>query len=133
MENLNLKRLWEICEQLSSISYNEEEKGNFVYLLGNLSQYDEMTFEHFLDYCSFKIEEEHVVVYNNDSVAYESFTVGDFSRIPISLLSFSGEEILNWANTEIEKQLAQQKTEKEKRKEYLKGEIIRLEKELKTL
>lgn len=129
MENLNLKKVWEICNLLQArIEYLAEED-TYVHLLGYNSEYSIRSFESFLEYYSFKIEDSKVIIYNDDGVPYETYTNNDFSYIPICLLSFLAEEIENWMKDEVERQLKQQEEDRLVKKENLKREIERLNKQ----
>lgn len=128
---LDLKRIWEIMNKLS---YEEtklsEEQDKYVQLLGHSSNYCNSSFEGFLNYYSFRIDGDNIIVFNDDSVAYESWNNDDVSYFPSVLLSFPTERLENWIETEIELQLAKQEREKIAEKENLKLEIERLTKKL---
>ena len=135
MENLNLRRVWEVMDTLS---YREailaEEEDKYVQLLEYNSNYNSMSFESFLEYYSFKIDGEHIVVFNTDPVPYESWNNNDdVSYFPSVLLSFSAERLENWIETEIELQLAEQEREKIAEKENIKQQIEQLNKRLNNL
>lgn len=131
MENLNLRRVWEV---MNTLSYREailaEEEDKYVQLLEYNSNYNSMSFESFLEYYSFKIDGEHIVVFNTDPVPYEDYANDDFSRFPSVLLSFSPEKLENWMKIEIELQLAKQEREKIAEKENIKRQIELLTKKL---
>lgn len=133
MKELNLYRLWEICNILSEKMEELAEDNKYIYLLGHRSSYSAYSFDSFINYYSFKVEEEDIIVYNNDFVSYEDYTNNDFSSIPICLLSFSAEKIEEWIETEIQKQLKEQEKEKEQRKKYIESEINRLQNQLEEL
>lgn len=130
MKNLNLERLWMMCNALSEKEQELGEKGIWVYLLGRNSSFAANTFEIFLEYYSFKVNETDILVFNDSPVPYEDYTVGDFSSIPIAILDFGEKELEEWVQTEVEKQLKQQEEEKLKNKENIRQQIARLEKEL---
>ena len=134
MKELNLYKLFEICKKLS---YKEtklsEEKDVFVSLLGNSSSFSAYSFECFLNYYSFKIEDACVVVFNNEPVAWEDFSVNDFSYVPSVLLSLGEKDLEKWIEDEVEKQLKQQEEQKSAEKENLKLEIERLTKRYNNL
>ena len=134
MENLNLRRVWEVMNKLS---YEEtklsEEQDKYVQLLGSSSNYCNPTFEGFLNYYSFKIDGEHIVVFNTDPVPYESCNNNDVSYFPSVLLSFSAERLENWMKIEIELQLAKQEREKIAENENIKQQIEQLNKRLNNL
>jgi hypothetical protein len=133
MEKLDLKKLWDVCNTLSNKMDELSEQDTWVNFLGNRSSYCGMSFEGFLDYYSFNIVKDGVIVYNNDGVPYEDYTNDDFSYVPICLLSFSDEEIKNWMEEEIAKQLKEKEVEKLQQKDYLKNQIKRLQNQLDKL
>lgn len=133
MKELNLWKLWSVCNLLSEKQSELAEDNIFVNLLGIHSNYGETDFENFLEYYSFKIEKDEIIVFNNDFVPYEDYTNSNFSYIPICLLSFSDERLHSWIKTEIDLQLEIQKREKETEKEYIKQKIEQLQKQLNNL
>ena len=134
MENLNLRRVWEVMNKLS---YEEtklsEEQDKYVQLLGSSSNYCNPTFEGFLNYYSFRIDGDEIIVFNTDPIPYESWDNDDVSYFPSVLLSFSAERLENWMKIEIELQLAKQEREKIAEKENIKQQIERLNKRLNNL
>lgn len=130
MKELNLYRLWEVCNRLSNEQDKLAEQEIYVSLLGNQSNYCNPTFESFLEYYSFKVEDDFIVVFNDDKVQYEDYSNGDFSSIPIQLLFFSDENLNTWMEEEVKKELEQQELEKIQEKEGIKLEIERLNKRL---
>lgn len=134
IKDLELDKIWRICNKLS---YEEakfsEEKGIYVSLLGYRSSYSSSSFENFLSYYSFKIEDDNIVIFNNDGVPHEDYSNDDFSYIPICLLYFSAEKLDEWIENEIELQLEKQEREKLAEKENIKLQIERLTKQLNTL
>lgn len=133
MKNLNLYRLWEVCNTLSNTELGLSENNCYVSLLGHRSDYCEMSFEEFLNYYSFKVEDDNIVVFNDDGVAYESYTINDFSYVPTILLSFDEKRLENWMEIEIKLQLEAQEREKAREKEDLKKQIELLTKKLNNL
>lgn len=129
MKIINLCRIWEILNLLYTKQTELSEQGVYVYLLGNKSEYTEISFENFLEYYSFKVGEEYIQIFNDDLVPYENYNNNDFNRLPIEILDKSDDEINIWAEKEIKKQLEQQEKEKQIRKENLKKELERLSKE----
>ena len=131
MENLNLRRVWEVMNKLS---YEEtklsEEKDKYVQLLGHSSNYCNSSFEGFLNYYSFRIDGDEIIVFNTDPIPYESWDNDDVSYFPSVLLSFSAEKLNKWIETEIELQLAKQEREKIAEKEDIKRQIELLTKKL---
>jgi hypothetical protein len=130
MKELNLEKLWEVCNMLSDKMGELSEENLYVYLLGFRSCYGASDFENFLSYYSFKIEDGGVNVYNDDGIPYESYTNNDYSFIPFCLLSFSRENIEKWIDDEIEKQLKQQELQKIQEKDNIRLRIKILEKQL---
>jgi len=134
MENLNLKKVWEV---MNTLSYRQailaEEEDKYVELLGHSSNYCSMSFKSFLEYYSFKFEGDNIVVYNDDGVPYEDYDNDDFSYIPSVLLSFSAEKLNKWVETEIELQLKKQQREKIAEKENIKQQIEKLQKRYENL
>jgi hypothetical protein len=130
MENLNLKRVWEICNKLSYEQSILEEKGIFVSLLGNRSSFSAYSFERFLEYYSFKIEEDNIVVYNTDPIPYEKWDNDDVSYIPIPVLGFGEKELENYIEQMIKIQLKEQEEQKIAEKENIKKQIEFLQKKL---
>ena len=130
MKNLNLYRLWEVCNILSNKQEELSLEDKYVSLLGNNSNYVEMSFESFLNYYSFKVDDGSVVVFNDDKVAWETFTVNDFAYIPTILLSLDETKLESWMETEIKLELERQEREKVREKEDLKRKIELLQKQL---
>ena len=133
MRELNLYKLWEVCNTLSLKESELQEQSIFISFLGNKSNFCAQTFESFLEYYSFSIEGETIIVFNDDGVPYEDFSTDDFSYVPTVLLSFGEKELERWIDDEIEKQLTQQKREKEQQKENIKSQIERLKTQLNNL
>lgn len=131
MKNLNLYRIWEILNKISNIQIQlSEENETYVDLLGHSSNYTEISFERFLDYYSFKVCGDDIVVFNDDKIAWEDFTNDDFSNFPIYLLGFGKVGLDCWIEGKIELQLEKQKREKFQELENKKLQIERLQKEV---
>ena len=127
---LDLKKIWEI---LNTLSNRQEELGQeyyYVDLLGNSSEYFSRDFESFLEYYSFKIEDNYVVVFNNDRVPYEDYTNNDYSYIPLPVLGFGEEELENYIKQTIDMQLKEQEKQRIAEKENIKRQIEQLQKRL---
>jgi hypothetical protein len=133
MENLDLKKLWNVCNTLSEKGSELCEQNIYVHLLGHRSNYGEMGFEGFLNYYSFRVDGDEIMVFNNDGVPYESYTNEDFSYIPLSLLSFDAERLESWVEIEIDLQLKRQERDKLAEKENIKQKIKYLETQLNNL
>lgn len=130
MKNLDLEKLWNVCNTLSEKESELAEHGTYVSLLGNSSNFSAYSFEQFLEYYSFKIEDDNIIVFNDDKVAWEDYTVNDFSYIPIILLSFNEKRLESWMETEIKLELEKQEREKIQEKEDIKKQIKLLTKKL---
>jgi hypothetical protein len=130
MENLNLRRLWEVCNMLSDKEQELSEKNIYISLLGNISSYSSSDFENFLEDYSFKIEKDKIIVFNNDEIPYEDYSNNDFSYVPIILLSLPKDKFNNWISIEVELELERQKREKEREIEDIKHKINFLTKKL---
>ena len=133
MRELNLYKLWEVCNTLSLKESELQEQSIFISFMGHKSNFCAQTFESFLEYYSFSIEGETIIVFNDDGVPYEDFSTDDFSYVPAVLLSFGEKELEKWIDDEIEKQLAQHKLEKLQQKDYIKSQIERLKTQLNNL
>lgn len=133
MKTLDLEKLWSVCNTLSNKESDLCEQDIFVHLMGHRSDYGEISFEGFLNYYSFRVDGDDIVVFNDDGVPYESCTNSDFSYIPICLLYFSAEQIDLYMEGEIENQLEKQKRDKLAQKENIKEQIKRLETQLNNL
>ena len=127
---LDLKRIWEVMNVLSN---RQEELGQeyyYVDLLGNSSEYFSRDFESFLEYYSFKIEDNNVVVFNIDRVPYEDYTNNDYSYIPLPVLGFGEEQLENYIKQTIDMQLKEQEKQRIAEKENIKRQIEQLQKRL---
>jgi hypothetical protein len=135
MENLNLKKLWEVCNTLSwEEAKLEEEKDTYISLLGNQSEYSYMQdFDYFLNHYSFRVEGENIIVFNTDPIPYEDYCNNDISYVPIPVLGFGEKEIEKWMEEEIAKQLEQQEKDRIAQKEDIKRQIELLNKRLNNL
>lgn len=133
MRELNLYRVWEIMNILSEKASELSEENKYVHLLGTKSNYTEMSFESFLEYYSFKFENDNLIIFNDDGIPWEDFTVDDYSSFPLSLLSFGEKELKDYIKNEINNQLKQQEVEKLAEKENLKQRIEILQKQLNNL
>ena len=133
MRELNLYKLWEVCNILSLKESELQKQSIFITFMGNRSNYCNPIFEGFVNYYSFRIDGDEIIVFNNDGVPYEDYTNDDFSYVPTVLLSFSPEKLENWMKIEVDLQLEQQKCEKEQQREDIKSQIERLKTRLETL
>ena len=108
MENINTKRIWEIFQIIDRI--DEDEVLDF----NNAS----LEYESFLEWYSFKIIRDSIMVFNDDRVPYEDDTWNDFNYIPFSVMKMSDEEVENWV-------LEENKRECEEYEEHRKSELLR--------
>jgi hypothetical protein len=127
---LDLNRVWEICNTLSEKQSELAEESVYIHLLGHQSDYSNSTFENFLEYYSFKIDGDDIVVFNDDFVEWEDYRTNDFSSFPLSLLSFDEKSLNIWIKNEMEMQLKQQEINKIAEKENIKQKIEFLQKQL---
>lgn len=127
---LDLKKIWELLNTISQEQCRLEEKGIYIPFLGHRSEYFQNEFENFLEYYSFKIEDDNVVIYNNDGIPYEDYNTDDFSYLPIKLLDSSAVELEKWLKEKTEKELIKQEEEKKSEQERIKLEIERLQRQL---
>ena len=130
MKNLNLEKLWQICNKISWKQEQLTEDNIYISLLGNSSSYYMSDFEHFLEYYSFKIEDGNIVVFNCDGIPYEDDYNNDFSYVPTELLDMSDEDLIVWIEAEVARQLESQRVNKLAEKENIKLHIERLQKQL---
>ena len=115
MEVINTKRIWEIFQIIDRI--DEDEVLDF----NNAS----LEYEEFLDWYSFKMLKDSIMVYNDDQVPYEDDTWNDFNYIPFSVMKMSDEEVEKWVLEEIKKKEKEDVEWEQKRKETLLEEIER--------
>lgn len=115
MENINTKRIWEIFQIIDRI--DEDEVLDFNNAL--------FEYEGFLDWFSFKVLNNSIMVFNDDRVPYEDTTWNDFNYIPFSVISMSDEEVEKWVLEEIKKKEEEYVGREQRRKEALLHEIER--------
>jgi hypothetical protein len=127
---LDLYKIWDICNYFSDKQCSLEEQNCYISLLGNSSQYFSRDFDSFLDYYSFKIEDNNVIIFNCDSVPYEDYFNNDYSYISLPVLGFGEEELENYINQMIEMQLKGQEEARIAEKENIKRQIQHLQKQL---
>lgn len=130
MKNLDLEKLWSVCNKLSNKEQELSERDIYVSLMGHSSNYSEMEFESFIKYYNFGFEDDNIVVFNDDGIAYESYTTNDFAYIPTILLSFDETMLEKYIENEIKLQLEAQEREKVREKEGIKKQIELLTKKL---
>ena len=130
MKNLDLEKLWSVCNKLSNKEQELSERDIYVSLMGHSSNYSEMEFESFMKYYNFGFEDDNIVVFNDDGIAYESYTTNDFAYIPTILLSFDETMLEKYIENEINEQLKHQEQERLQRKEDIKKQIELLTKKL---
>ena len=128
---LDLEKVWQVMNTLSGRELGLSEQKCYISLLGNSSDYcGDMLFDSFLDYYSFKVEGDDIIVFNDDGIPYEDYNRNDFSFFPLSLLSFGEKELEDWMDEEIAKQLKQQEENRIQEKEDIKRQIELLQKRL---
>jgi hypothetical protein len=130
IKTLNLYKVWNLMNRLSDEMNKLSEDNIYVSLLGYSSEYFKTDYDNFLEYYSFRIEDNNIIVYNNDGVPYEDYNNNDFSYLDIKLLELDEQGLTNWIKSEVENQLEQQEKEKIMHKEKIKNEIERLKKQL---
>ena len=113
MEVINTKRIWEIFQIIDRI--DEDEVLDF----NNAS----LEYEEFLDWYSFKMLKDSIMVYNDDQVPYEDDTWNDFNYIPFSVMKMLDEDVEKWVLEEIKKKEEEDVEWEQKRKETLLKEI----------
>ena len=130
MKNLNLEKLHQVCNKLSE--KQDELAGDNVYvsLMGVRSSYCTPSFEGFLNYYSFRIDGEDIIVFNNDAVGWESFNNDDFSYIPTELLDIPVEDLIVWIEAEVDRQIYIEKLNKSAEKDKIREQIERLQRQL---
>jgi hypothetical protein len=134
MEKLNLKSLWQVCATIAQKEEEFNENGVYPYFLGYFSSFiSTMSFERFLEYYSFRIKDDKVVVFNDDKYPYEDFGADDFSCVPIYLLEVSEEGLEQWIKTEVASHLIKEEQENLAKKENIKKQIEILQRELEAL
>lgn len=133
MKELNLFRVWEILSRVIKAQNKMHDKDLYVYLLNTRSYYTPSNFKNFLNYFSFKIEDEHITVFNDDGVPYEDYNNNDFFYIPKELLSMTNKELGIWIEDKIQKELGRIESDKIAEKERIKVQIDRLNKQLEGL
>ena len=113
MEIINTKRIWEIFQIIDRI----DEDG--------VLDFNNALFEYevFLDWFSFKILEDTIMVYNDDQIPYEDNTWNDFNYIPFSVMKMLDEDVEKWVLEEIKKKEEEAVEWEQNRKETLLHEI----------
>lgn len=127
---LDLEKVYEVMNKLSSKQSEMWEQDKYIYLMGARSEYFELNFESFLGYYSFRIEDENIVVYNQDGIPYESWNNEDYSYVPLSLLDCDKKGLEDYIEIAVKKELERIEKEKVSEKEELKRQIERLTKRL---
>ena len=121
MEIINTKRIWEIFQIIDKI---EEENEDVVLKYNTFNNY---TYEDFLEWWSFKILKDTIMVYNDDQIPYEDDTWNDFNYIPFSVMKMLDEDVEKWVLEEIKKKEKEKEAveREQQRKEALLHEIKR--------
>ena len=130
LKELNLYKLWQICNKLSNKQDELAEESIYVSLMGVRSNYCDTSFEHFLEYYSFKIEEKYITVFNDDGMPYSEYTNDDFSYVPTELLEMSEEALDRWIEAEVDRQIYLEKLNKSAEKDKIREQIERLQRQL---
>ena len=115
MEIINLKRIWEIFQIIGRIDEWSRLDFNNAFL----------EYEGFLDWYSFKMLKDTIMVFNDDRVPYEDYTWNEFNYIPFSVMNMSDEGVEKWVIEEIKKKEEEYVEWEQKRKETLLEEIER--------
>ena len=115
MEIINTKRIWEIFQIIDRIDEDGVLDFNNTFL----------EYEGFLDWFSFKMLKDTIMVYNNDQIPYEDDTWNDFNYIPFSVMKMTDREVEKWVSKEIKKKEKEDVEWEQKRKETLLEEIER--------
>ena len=113
METIDIKRVWEIFQIIDKIDEDGILDFNNAFL----------EYEGFLDWYSFKILEDTIMVYNDDQIPYEDDTWNDFNYIPFSVMKMTDREVEKWVSKEIKKKEKEDVEWEQKRKETLLREI----------
>ena len=121
MEIINTKRIWEIFQIVDRIDEDGTLDFNNTFL----------EYEGFLDWFSFKMLKDTIMVYNNGQIPYEDDTWNDFNYIPFSVMKMTDREVEKWVSKEIKKKEKEDVEWEQKRKETLLEEIERNKKILK--
>ena len=127
---LDLEKIWKLCNYFSDRQCALVEENCYVQLLGNSSEYFSRDFSSFLEYYSFKIKNNNVVIFNNDPIPYEDYNNNDYSYIHLNVLGFGEEELESYINQMVKMQLKEQEEAKIAMKENIKRQIERLQKQL---
>ena len=115
MEIINLKRIWEIFQIIDRIDEWSRLDFNNAFL----------EYEGFLDWYSFKMLKDTIMVFNDDRVPYEDYTWNEFNYIPFSVMKMTDEGVEKWVIEEIKKKEEEYVEWEQKRKETLLEEIER--------
>ena len=115
METIDIKRVWEIFQIIDKIDEDGILDFNNAFL----------EYEGFLDWYSFKILEDTIMVYNDDQIPYEDDTWNDFNYIPFSVMKMLDEDVEKWVLEEIKKKEKEAVEREQQRKEALLHEIKR--------
>ena len=118
MEIINTKRIWEISQIVDRI----DEDGTLDFNNASLE------YESFLEWYSFKIIRDSIMVFNDDRVPYEDYTWNEFNYIPFSVMNMSDEEVEKWVIEEIKKKEEEYVGREQSRKETLLQEVERIKK-----
>ncbi len=133
MKTLDLYRIWEVMNFLTEQEDILNDKGLYPCFLGQNSNYFEQEFLSFLQEYSFNVDENEICVFNNDGIPYEDYTNNDYSYIPVELLTFNDEQLMNWIDKRTQDYIQRQKHYKEEEKKNIEHKIKLLTEQLKKL
>ena len=133
MKTLDLHRIWEVMNFLTEQDDILNEKGLYPDFLGQNSNYFREEFSDFLEGYSFRLDKDEICVFNNDRIPYEDDRNNDYSYIPLELLSFNDEQLMNWIDKRTQNYIERQKHYKEEEKKNIEYKIKILTEQLKKL
>lgn len=133
MKTLNLYKVWKVLNFLNEQEEIYNNKDIYPCFLGTRSSYYIVDFENFLEYYSFKIDVNDIVIFNDDGVPYEDFTNQDFSHISQELLEFDEKELEDWCGRQVKAHIKEVQHMQQNEKENIKNQIEILTKRLEKL
>ena len=133
MKQLNLYRIWEVMNFITEQEEILNDEGLYPCVLGPHSEYCKMEFEHFLLEYYFHVCEKEISIFNNDPIPYDDYNRTDSSYLPIKILNYNDEQLLQWFNKEVEDYKVSLEKENKRKKESIKHQIDILTKQLKDL
>ena len=133
MKQLNLYRIWEVINFIARQEAILNDQGIYPCVLGNHSEYYVMDFNDFLSEYYFYVLKEKVRIFNNDPIPYEDYNNTDTSYLPIKILNYNDEQLLQWFNKQVEDYKVSLEKENKRKKESIKNQIEILTKQLENL